>query len=86
MAVANMAGGDAQYLAVGTAILGSGMLGLQGVAVAHSWLKLRQQPWMIVMMYMLLAMWSVLAIPFVLLGLMDVWFDYRRQMKSADGG
>jgi hypothetical protein len=86
MAAANMAGGDVQYLAVGTAILGSGMLGMQGVAVAHSWLKLKQQPWMIVMMYMLLAMWSVLAIPFVLLGLMDVWFDYRRQMKSADGG
>jgi hypothetical protein len=86
VAVANLAGGDSQYLAVGTAILGSGMLGLQGVAVAHSWLKLKQQPWIIVMMYMLLAMWSVLAIPFVLLGLMDVWFDYRRSMISADGG
>jgi Predicted membrane protein (DUF2232) len=86
VAVANTTDGDIQYMAVGTAILGSGMLGMQGVAVAHSWLKLRQQPWMIVIMYMMLAMWSVLAIPFVLLGLMDVWFDYRRNMKSAIGG
>ena len=86
VAVANVTGGNIQYTAVAVAILGSGMLGLQGVAVAHSWLKWRQQPWMIVIMYMLLAMWSVLAIPFVLLGLMDVWFDYRRHMTSADGG
>jgi hypothetical protein len=86
VAGANLVEGDIQFMAVGTAILGAGMLGMQGVAVAHTWLKIRQQPWMIVIMYMLLTMWSVLAIPFVLLGLMDVWFDYRRHMKSADGG
>ncbi len=86
VATANLVEGDVQFMAVGTAILGAGMLGMQGVAVAHTWLKIRQQPWMIVIMYMLLTMWSVLAIPFVLLGLMDVWFDYRRNMRSADGG
>lgn len=86
IAAANLTGGDVRYLAVGVAILGSGMLGLQGVAVAHSWLKLKQQPWMIIIMYLMLAMWTVLSIPFVLLGLMDVWFDYRRHMQSADGG
>ena len=86
VAGANLGGGDVQFVAVGTAILGAGMLGMQGVAVAHTWLKIRQQPWMIVLMYMLLTMWSVLAIPFVLLGLMDTWFDYRRHMRSADGG
>jgi type III secretory pathway component EscU len=39
----------------------------------------------IALMYLMLIIWSILIIPFVIIGLMDIWFDYRRNMPAVGG-
>ena len=77
--------GDLQYLASNAAILTGGMLTMQGVAVGHSWLKAKGMMLSIAMMYLMLLIWSVMIIPFVIIGLLDIWFDYRRKMPVVGG-
>ena len=78
-------GGDLQYLASNAAILTGGMLAMQGVAVGHSWLKAKGMMLSIAMMYLMLLIWSVMIIPFVIIGLLDIWFDYRRKIPAVGG-
>jgi len=61
------------------------MLAMQGVAVGHSWLKAKGMMLSIAMMYLMLLIWSVMIIPFVIIGLLDIWFDYRRKMPVVGG-
>ncbi len=77
--------GDLQYLASNAAILTGGMLAMQGVAVGHSWLKAKGMMLSIAMMYLMLLIWSVMIIPFVIIGLLDIWFDYRRKIPAVGG-
>jgi len=77
--------GDLQYLASNAAILTGGMLAMQGVAVGHSWLKAKGMMLSIAMMYLMLLIWSVMIIPFVIIGLLDIWFDYRRKIPVVGG-
>ncbi|MFQ5581182.1 MAG: DUF2232 domain-containing protein [Mariprofundaceae bacterium] len=86
LALANLAADSVQYVALGITIAISGMLAIQGIAVVHTWLKLRGMQLTIIIMYLILLMWSVMVLPFVMVGLLDIWFDYRRNMQPAHGG
>ncbi len=85
LVAANWAAGDVRYLAVNAALFLAGLLAAQGVAVAHSWLKARGMEMAVVLMYLMLLMWSAMIVPFVIVGLLDIWFDYRRNLPAAGG-
>ncbi len=82
---ANFGGGEAQYLAINAAIMLGGLIAAQGVAVVHAGLKARGMQMAIGLMYLMLLMWSAMIIPFVIVGLLDTWFDYRRNMPATGG-
>jgi len=83
--LANITGGSVQYIAISIAIMLAGLLALQGVSVAHVWLKARAMQMTLVIMYLLLLIWSVMILPFIIIGLLDIWFDFRRNMFPANG-
>jgi len=85
LVLANVGENDVQYIAINAIILLGGLLAAQGIAVGHSWLKKKGMMLAIGLMYLMLLMWSAMIIPFVIIGLLDIWFDYRRTM-SATGG
>ncbi len=85
LVLANIATADIHYLAVNLLILVAGLLAVQGVAVSHSWLKAKGMLLSIVLMYFLLVVWSMMVVPFIIIGLMDIWFDYRRNIPAAGG-
>jgi len=84
-ALANFSGGVVQYFAVTTGIMLAGMVALQGISVAHLWLRVRGMQMTLVIMYLLLLIWSAMIIPFIIAGLLDIWFDFRRNMLPANG-
>lgn len=83
--LANITGGSLQYVAVSTAVMLAGLLALQGVSVAHLWLKARGMQMVLVIMYLLLLIWSAMIVPFIIAGLLDIWFDFRRSIVPANG-
>jgi len=83
--LANITDGSVQYIAVSTAIMLAGLLALQGISVAHVWLKARRLQMMLMIMYLLLLIWSVMILPFIIIGLLDIWFDFRRNMFPTNG-
>jgi len=85
-ALANITEGSVQYIAISTGIMLAGLLALQGVSVAHLWLRARGMQMTLVIMYLLLFIWSVMVLPFIIVGLLDIWFDFRRNFISTDGG
>jgi len=86
LVLANVGAGSVQYIAVGLALMLAGVLSVQGIAVAHVWLKARDMKMVIAMMYVLLFIWFMMVIPFIILGLLDIWFDYRRNENPTLGG
>ncbi|MDX8395805.1 MAG: DUF2232 domain-containing protein [Mariprofundaceae bacterium] len=84
--LANMTGGSLQLIAVAFSIMLAGLLSLQGIAIAHLWLKIKNMQIAIIIMYIVVLIWSVMIIPFIIAGLLDIWFDYRRNMISVIGG
>jgi len=85
LALVNLGAGDVQYVAINTAILLGGLLAAQGVAVSHCWLKAKGMALVISLMYLMLFIWSVMIIPFVIIGLLDIWFDFRRKVPAVGG-
>jgi len=83
--LSNLGSGDLSYLAANAAILSGGLLATQGIAVVHSWLKMKGMNLSIGLMYVMLLIWSIMIVPFVIIGLMDIWFDYRRKFPAAGG-
>ncbi len=83
---ANLASGTLQYIAVSIGLVLAGVLAMQGIAVAHVWLKVRGMQVAIVVMYVLLFLWFMMVIPFIILGMLDIWFDYRRNISPSVGG
>ena len=77
--------GNVLYLVNNALIVTGGLLAAQGVAVAHSWLKVKGLTFSIGLMYLMLLIWSAMIVPFVIVGLMDIWFDYRRRLPAAGG-
>jgi len=86
LVLANVGAGPVQYIAVSLALMLAGALSVQGIAVAHVWLKARDMKMVIAMMYVLLFIWFMMVIPFIILGLLDIWFDYRRNENPTLGG
>ena len=84
-AVANLTEGDLQYLALNILLVLSGLISVQGTMVAHAWLKSRGMMNTIVVMYVMLFFWSVVILVFMLVGLLDIWFNFRRNTVSATG-
>ena len=84
-ALANITDGSVQYIAISSAIMLGGLLALQGISVAHVWLKARGMQIALVIMYLLLLIWSVMILPFIIIGLLDIWFDFRRSIIPANG-
>lgn len=82
---ANFASGDLQFAAIALSVLLAGMFAVQGTAVAHLWLKMRNMSLMLGVMYVALFFWSILIIPFVVVGLLDTWFDFRRNAIPEEG-
>lgn len=85
MIMALVVTGDLLYLVNNSAIMVGGLLAFQGIMVAHSWLKAKGLTFSIGLMYFMLLIWSVMIIPFVIVGLMDMWFDYRRKIPAVGG-
>jgi Predicted membrane protein (DUF2232) len=86
LAVAGFATGTPQYLAVNAALLFVGLLSVQGLAVVHTWLRIRRLQMAAIVMYVMLLIQPVMVLPFALIGLFDIWFDYRRNIMPANGG
>jgi len=84
--LANVDAGSVQYIAISLALMLAGALSVQGIAVAHVWLKARDMKMAIAMMYVLLFIWFMMVIPFIILGMLDIWFDYRRNENPTLGG
>ncbi len=85
LGVANLAAGDLQYLALSGVIVLAGLVAVQGVVVAHAWLKSREMVNTIIVMYVMLFFWSFVVVIFTLIGLLDMWFNFRRTYISATG-
>ncbi|MDX8387560.1 MAG: DUF2232 domain-containing protein [Ghiorsea sp.] len=81
-----MADGDLQYIATNGLLVLSGLIAVQGIAVAHAWLKSRGMMNTIVVMYVMLFFWSVVVLVFMMIGLLDIWFNFRRNIVPATGG
>ncbi|MDX8393757.1 MAG: DUF2232 domain-containing protein [Mariprofundales bacterium] len=54
------------------------LLGLQGLAVAHTKLLARKMPLLMVMLYLMVILQPITIVPFVVFGLLDIWFDFRQ--------
>lgn len=83
---ASMLGGTLQYLALNAGIVLSGLFAIQGLAVAHVWLSRRRLKMLSLLLYPMLLMQPVMILPFLVIGLFDVWFDYRGRNNPASGG
>jgi len=81
-----IAQGTVLYFAVNMDLLIAGLLSAQGLAVAHTWLQIRRMQMLAMLIYIVLLIQPVMVLPFTVIGLFDTWFDYRRNMKSANGG
>lgn len=85
-AIGLIAPGSLRYVGINGAILLSGLLTAQGLAVTHVWLKARQMGFMTALVYFLLLIQPAMVLPFVVIGLFDTRFDYRRKYMPAAGG
>jgi len=86
IALSNMTSGDLQYLAINGLLVLAGLVAVQGVVVAHAWLKSREMLNTIVVMYVMLFFWSAVIVLYMIIGLLDIGFNFRRNMVSATGG
>ena len=86
VAVAALSNGDIGYLALNIALVTGGLLAAQGLGVAHTWLHARRLQLAATVMYVMLLIQPVMVLPFAVLGLLDIWFDYRRKIMPANGG
>ncbi len=84
LAVANLLGGDMQYLGVTLALLFGSVMAVNGISVVHLWLRSRGLLPLIVMMYVMLMFWTMIIFPFVILGLMDVWKNFRASIQPTN--
>jgi len=84
--IAAVGGGDVQYAAVNALLVLAGLAGGQGLAVAHVWLRRRHLRFLLPILYILLLIQPVTALPLVVLGVLDPWFDFRRLSSPASGG
>ena len=85
LGLANMATGNLQYLALNGVIVLSALIAVQGIAVSHAWLASKGMGNGVLVMYAMLFFWSFVVVIFTLIGLFDMWFNFRRKFVSATG-
>ncbi len=78
--------GTVQYLTFNAGLLLAGLLSAQGLAVVYTWLRMRRMQMIAMLVYVVLLIQPVMVLPFTIIGLFDIWFDYRRNMKPAKRG
>ena len=78
--------GDIHYIALSLLLFIAGLFSFQGVIVAREWLRKRNSNFAVGVMYIVLFIQPLMLIPFVLIGLLDVHFDYRCMKQSISGG
>ena len=86
IALASFAAGTPQYLAANTGLVFAGLLSAQGLSVVHTWLHAKRLQIAAIVMYVMLLIQPVMVLPFAMIGMLDIWFDYRRNIMPADGG
>ncbi len=84
-ALSNLTDGDLQYVALNGLLVLAGLIAVQGTAVVHAWLKSRGMMNTIIVMYVMLFIWSFVIVFFMIVGLLDVWFNFRRNIVPATG-
>lgn len=83
--LASFTTGDMQYILSNGSLLLLGLISVQGIAVAHVWLKHRAMTNTLILMYITLFFWSMVIAVFTIIGLLDFWFNFRRNAISATG-
>jgi len=83
LVVANVVSGDLQYIGVTIALLLAGVMAQNGISIAHLWLRTRGLTPVIVLMYGLLMFMSMIIFPFIVLGLIDLWSNYRNKFDHS---
>ncbi len=81
-----LTGGTIQYLALNASIALAGLFVVQGLAVTLVWLNRRGIRMLTLLLFPILVVQPVMILPFIILGLFDVWFDYRGKNHPANGG
>jgi len=74
------------YIALSLLLFVAGLFSFQGVIVAREWLKKRNSDFAVGVMYVILLIQPMMLIPFVMIGLLDVHYDYRRTNSRKSGG
>lgn len=82
---ANMMSGNLQYIGINTLLILTCLFSVQGIAVVHTWLRSKAMLNTIVFMYVMLFFWAPIALLFIAVGLLDIWFNYRRNMLPTTG-
>lgn len=77
--------GDVQYIANNALLLLLALVSMQGVAVAHVWLQYKGMKNTLIVMYVVLFFWSVMVVVCTMIGLLDFWFNFRRNSVSTTG-
>ncbi|MFQ5356482.1 MAG: DUF2232 domain-containing protein, partial [Mariprofundaceae bacterium] len=83
---AMMLEGTLQYLSLNAGIVLAGLFAMQGLAVTYVWLSARKLRVLNLFLYPMLLMQPVMIFPFLIIGLFDVWFDYRGKINPVIGG
>ncbi|MDQ6961189.1 MAG: DUF2232 domain-containing protein [Mariprofundaceae bacterium] len=74
------------YISLNLLLFVAGLFAFQGVLIAREWLKNRRSNFGVGMMYVVLLIQPLMLMPFVVLGLLDLHFDYRCLKKGISGG
>lgn len=79
-------GGTVHFILVNTAIVCAGVVALQGLMVAHFWMRAKGMSLALAFLYVLLLIQPLMVLPFVIIGLLDPWLDFRRIKSPNNGG
>ncbi len=84
LVLANLGSGDMQYIGVTVVLLLAGVMAQNGISITHLWLRTRGLTPVIVLMYGLLMFMSMIIFPFIVLGLIDLWSNYRNKFDHSN--
>ncbi|RME81531.1 MAG: hypothetical protein D6771_08200 [Zetaproteobacteria bacterium] len=71
--------GSVRFWAESGAIALAAPIAAQGTFAVHAWLAAREMTLAIATLYLMLALWSAMILPLLIVGLADLWLDFRKQ-------
>ena len=83
LAGAQLAGGEARFWFANAAFAVAAPITAQGVLVAHAWLAARGMQLGVAMLYLMLMLWSAILPLFLLIGVVDLWADFRKLARRS---